>query len=73
MTPKPKIRKKYPQEAFQNAMKAVQNGMAKREAARRYGVPRSTLSDKISGKYRDGKGMGRDTFLSTAEENMIVE
>ena len=26
----------------------------------------------ISGKYSVGKGMGRDTFLSTAEEIIIV-
>ena len=63
MAPKSKIKEKYPQEA-------IKNGMAKK---RLHDDMESLVQlSLISGKYSVGKGMGRETFLSTAEENIIV-
>ena len=50
-------------ENFQCALKAISNGMSQREAARKFSIPRATLYDKIKGKYREGKGKGRDPFF----------
>ena len=54
------------------AVRAVQNGMGKKTAAKRFNVPRSTIADKISGRYREGKRIGRDPYLSENEELEIV-
>lgn len=54
------------------ALNAISNGMSQREAAKKYSIPRATLYDKIKGKYREGKGKGRDPFLSDAEERSLV-
>ena len=40
---------KYPEANMQNAINAVQNGTATREAARDWGVPLSTLSTRVRG------------------------
>ena len=47
--------------------------MSKRGAAKRYNIPKMTLHDRITGKYREGKGRGRDPPLSEGEEGSIVE
>ena len=69
------VRKKicnYSEEAMKAAVRAVQNGMGKKTAAKRFNVPRSTIADKISGRYREGKRIGRDPYLSENEELEIV-
>ena len=69
------VRKKicnYSEEAMKAAVRAVQNGMGKKTAAKRFSVPRSTIADKISGRYREGKRIGRDPYLSENEELEIV-
>ena len=70
------IRKKppsYDKEKLTEAVRAVKNGMAKRTAAKKYGIPRTSLYDKLNGKYREGKGKGRDPFLSEEEEQNLVK
>ena len=37
-------------------------------AARKYGIPKSTLHDRISGKVQHGKMPGPSQLLSAAEE-----
>lgn len=54
------------------ALDAISKGMSQREASKKYGIARSTLYDKIHGKYRPGKGKGRDPFLSEVEEQSLV-
>lgn len=73
MTPKPKKICKYPEEQMKAAVNAVLKGMPKKQAAKIYNVPRSTIADKISGRYRQGKRIGRDPFLSEDEELQIVK
>ena len=38
------------------------------QAARKYGIPKSTLHDRISGKVQHGKKLGPSLLLSAAEE-----
>ena len=38
------------------------------QAARKYGIPKSTLYDRISGKVQHGKKPGPSQLLSAAEE-----
>ena len=57
---------------MQSAITAVANGMSRKKASEKFGVPRSTLGDKIIGKYREGKKPGRDPFLSVEEEDSHV-
>ena len=66
--------KKYQYDSLKrdDAIQAVRDGMSKNATAKLYGVPRTTLNDKISGKYREGKRAGRDPFLSSEEETEIV-
>ena len=69
-----KHRPSYTNEDIEKAMGDVTSGsMSKRAAASKYAIPRSTLVDKLAGKYRVGKGKGRDPFLSENEELAIVE
>ena len=73
--PRPKIRPilQYDDKRMQEAIRAVEGGMPKKTAARTFGVPRSTLADKINGKSPHHRKMGRDPFLSAEEEARIVE
>ena len=52
---------------------AVKQGMPKRQAARRFCVPRSTLYDRINERYCEGRGRGRNPFLKRGEEEAIVQ
>ena len=47
---KVKKRKQWSEEAMQAALDAVKNGESVLRAARENGVPRQTLSDRVSGK-----------------------
>ena len=47
--PKPK-RQKYSEETLQAALQAVANGMSQRKVTDEFGIPHSTLSDKLLGK-----------------------
>lgn len=44
-----------------------------RKAAQLYGVPRSTLGDKLRGSTPEGRQMGPDTILTASEESHLVE
>lgn len=64
----------YPEERMQAAINGVlKGGLSKREAAKKYAIPRTTLMDKLSGRYREGKSIGRDPFLTKEEEESIVK
>lgn len=59
----------YSEAALATATKAVQDGMAVREASRHFNVPRATIQDRISGRIQAGpRKMGPPTVLSTEEE-----
>ncbi|XP_045506197.1 uncharacterized protein LOC123702475 [Colias croceus] len=53
------------------AIEAVKKGEKITTAANKYGVPRITLYDKISGKTPVEYSMGPSTYLSTEAENLL--
>ena len=55
-----------------NAVAAVRNGMSQREASKQFKVPRATLFDKFQGRTPMKRKMGRDPYLTEAEEQQIV-
>jgi len=54
-------------------LEEIRNGMHCTEAAIRYGIPRSTLSDHKLGKVKPGVKSGPPPLLSTSEENDLVQ
>ena len=55
------------------AFEAVQNGMSIRRAAEAYGVPRTTLQDRISGRVPFGTKSGPAKYLSDEEEEELYK
>ena len=56
------------------AIAAVQsNKCSVREASEIYGVPKSTLHDRISGKVIHGSRSGPERYLNDTEENSLVK
>lgn len=65
-------RTKYTDAVFLEALQAVKDKrMSVREAAKHYGVPKTTLLDRLHN--RRGQKLGRTTELSEEEEELIVE
>lgn len=62
---------KYSNEQLMRALQAVKEGSSQFSAAKKYGVPRSTLFNKVSGKSVIGKKSGPGTVLSAKEEDVI--
>ncbi len=59
---------------MERAMKDVTNGtLTVRRAAVEYGVPRSTLHDRVSGKVFPGAVSGAPRYLDVDEEEELVE
>ena len=66
--------KSWVDDSMKKAMEAVvKNGASVREAAVRFGVPKSTLGDRISGRVQHGDVSGPLKYLSTAEENDLAK
>lgn len=56
------------------ALKAVvSEGLSIRQAALQFNVPKSSLGDRISGRVVPGASSGPPRYLSTAEENELVQ
>jgi hypothetical protein len=65
-------RSKYTEETFLKALQAVKDKrMSLRDAQKEYGVPKTTLIDRLAG--RRGAKLGRTTVLSEEEEEYLVE
>ena len=66
-------RKLWDDESMQRAVTAVEKqGESLRHASGKYGIPRSTLHDHISGKVEHGSKPGRGSYLSPEEEEELV-
>jgi hypothetical protein len=62
----------YPESAMNDAIKAVkEEGQSVRAAALEYGVPRTTLQDRVTDVH--GPQHGRPTHLHPDEEELLVE
>ena len=68
-----KKRKQWTNESMLLAMQAVKDGVPLMRAAVTHGVPRSTLQDRIHGRVEHGTLPGRRCYLSSSEENELVD
>ena len=65
-------RKLWSDESLQKAVAAVEKEEDSiRRAADKYGLPRSTLHDHVSGKVQYGAKPGRDPYLTAEEEEEL--
>ena len=64
--------KDYDSEVMSKAMDAVLDGMSVRKAAETYGVPKSTLGDRVSGKVDLDAKPGPTPYLTTFEEEELA-
>lgn len=64
----------YSEEALQKSVESVKAGGNLRSVCRKYGVPKSTVQDRISGKVaKTNTQMGPDPILSHEYENKLVQ
>lgn len=63
----------YSEEDMSKAVQAVKNGLSRKNAAKEFGVPRTTLIRKLSGQAPLRRRMGPPTELSEAEERVLVD
>ena len=59
-------------DGLEQACNAVHKGMSVRRAAEEYAIPRSTLHDHVSGRVTSGSKSGPKAYLTTAEEDELV-
>ena len=63
----------YTHDAMSRAIAEVKSGSSIRNAAKMHGVPRSSLSDRITGKVEHGAIWGKQPILSKEDEAILVE
>lgn len=63
----------YTEETLKRALLSIDRGMSVRQASVKFGIPRTTLIYKKSGKFNLTKKSGPGTILSDCEEKLIVE
>ena len=69
----PKRRMRWTDEVIRAAMDLEKSGKYSMfRAAKLYGIPNSTLHDRISGKILQGQKPGRKRYFSDAEENEMA-
>ena len=64
--------KQYEQSRMLRALNAVREGQSIRRAALEYGLPKSTLGDRMSGRVTHGTLSGPPRYLSSDEEEELV-
>ena len=75
LTPKPRGKtREWTEEQMERAMQDVTNGvLGVRRAALEYQVPRSTLSDRVTGKVYPGAAPGPPKYLGEEEEEELIK
>lgn len=63
--------RKYSDKDVYSALEDIEKGATIAASARKYGIPRSTLSEKRSGRHPIEHRMGPCTVLSQDEENLL--
>ncbi|KAG5874870.1 hypothetical protein JTB14_035680 [Gonioctena quinquepunctata] len=66
-------RLQYMEEDMKNAVSAVKNGMPALRASKQFGVPRTTLLDKVAGRVPIERKIGPETVLKQEEESLLVK
>ena len=70
----PSKRKQWSDQQMRDAMKAVSSGtLSTNQAADTYGVPRSTLKDRLSGHVVHGVKPGPRPYLTEPEERELAQ
>ena len=64
-------RKTWSDDSMKAALKAVENGQSVSGAARDYGIPKTTLFDRVSGRVIHGVKPGPRPYLSPREEGTL--
>ena len=72
LSSRPKEYKRWDETQLQKACQDVHEGQAVRRVALNYGIPKSTLHDKISGKVTIGAKSGPAPYLDPEEEDELV-
>ena len=71
---RPKKLRQWSNESMLRAIEAVKNGeMGQNRAALEYGVPRTTLKDRLSGRVVHGTNIGPKPYLTKEEEKELVD
>ena len=70
---RPKKYKQWNDVSMLGAMKSVSEGMAITRAAMEFGVPKSTLMDRVTGRVTHGCKSGKAPYLPVDEEQELVE
>lgn len=65
-------RKKYSEESLMKAIEEVHNGMSKREACRKYKIPRATIQFRLSEKFTK-TSHGPSPILTAHEEDILIK
>ena len=69
----PAQKKQWTDSAMENALKEVtNNGKTVRHAALEYGIPKSTLHNRVSGKVLPGAVGGAPRYLDDEEEEELI-
>ena len=56
-----------------NTLEAVKKGSSSKRGAGEYGVPRTTLQDRVLGNVEHGKKPGQQPYLNVEEEKDLVK
>ena len=65
--------KQWTEEQMARALAAASEGMPANRAAAMYGVPKSTLKDRISGRVVPGRNPGPRPYLDPDEERELTD
>ncbi|XP_078122569.1 uncharacterized protein LOC144528038 [Sander vitreus] len=69
-----KKKKKWTEEAMERALIEVKSGRCTvRRAAKEFGVPKSSLGDRVSGRVTPGSRSGPAQLITSADEELLVE
>ncbi|KAF7666577.1 hypothetical protein LDENG_00101100 [Lucifuga dentata] len=69
-----KKKKKWTEEAMERALVEVKSGRCTvRQAAKEFGVPKSSLGDRVSGRVTPGSRSGPAQLITSADEELLVE
>ncbi len=70
---RPKEYRQWSEQSMSGALKAVTEGMGVNRAAEEFGIPKTTLKDRVSGRVQHGSKSGKTPYLTRAEEEELVE
>ncbi|KAF7205929.1 uncharacterized protein [Nothobranchius furzeri] len=69
-----KKKKKWSEEAMERALIEVKSGRCTvRQAAKEFGVPKSSLGDRVSGRVTPGSRSGPAQLITSADEKLLVD